>query len=413
MKTPLTLALLATAMGLAPAAHAAGSPLEKTFTAFARCDASLFTQLHADAETWKAHAPLDTANGISWFVTPDRSRSDNQVAFTGAPTLAGLPVSAYVDNGSDMGTLGQYLFWGWVIDAPLDNAVKQLSPLIEQAQALHPTRGMVVRSEMKLGNLWQPTFNQGGIPSGMKKVERVLMFEEIAGKTQVTCSLQGAVDGTLLTELRPDIPVADHPKAPTTLRIEDVPLADGVLEGLDVPLLAPRFTSLTYSYRTSDEKPDVVPTTFRIEADNGLLNVTEDYGFFSVQRVEKAGLIQFKSKMSRGPERVLQTRTVKHELPGSWAPGGVLRTETTMVFVPEGRSDKVSKVTMSCTVGDRYPASQVHASLRGDAIALTCRRDKSTETKAFIEDLGVVLPVDHGSGRKRTQVTLIDLDVVR
>lgn len=418
MKALLHIALLASTLLPTQYAQAANAPLDDTFTAFARCDASFFGSLHSNAEAWKAYAPLSSANGISWIAVGNRAGLvDNTVALRGAPTLGGLKVDAYFDKASEMGDLGYYLYWGFIVDAPLETSLKQLLPLIEHPETVRATRGLHARSEVRVGDAWRATYDQSGVASGKRLLERVLILEsEAPGKTTVSCSLQGAVDATVLEQLRPDIPRADYPQPPATARIEDVPLPAGVRDGLDVPLLAPRFTSLSYSYvSTRDGKPDSLPpTVVEMTVADGLVNRTEIYSpRFRVQRQMKAALFQLKSLMSGGDGRVLLTQSFKLDLPKAWEPGATISAKAVMTHVPARRGDEPSEVTVSCRIGERYPASRVFASLQGDAIALDCSDEKSRSIRAFLEDLGIAVTLEGSSGKSQYANTISDFNVVR
>ncbi|MGO4265648.1 hypothetical protein [Stenotrophomonas sp. 2YAF26] len=397
---------------LLPAAQLTASPLDETFTAFSRCDASFFSSLHQHADAWAAHASLGGTGTISWIESKDRSDATNEVQLRGGPRIAGLPVTAYFDNASDLGVLGRYVAWGFTFDAPQDAVVKQLSPLIEHADRLQGDRGMQVRSEVRAGDQWLPTSNRGGIAAGRMLLERVLMMESSDGRTRVGCSLQGAVDADVMALLRPDVPAADRPQPQAAgRRLEDVPVSKAVVDGVDNPLLAPRFTSLTYRYRIKGKPASTTPTTITMVADNGLLKITEDYTSFTMQRLSKANLFQLASMRDAG--MTLQTRSLKQDLPATWTPGNRFRAETTMVFYPERGTSKPLRTELSCVIGERFPAREVSASLSGDAIRLECKVDGDRSVRAFIEDLGIAVALESHGKYGSSLYDIIDFEVVR
>lgn len=397
---------------LLPAAQLSASPLDETFTAFSRCDASFFSSLHTHADAWAAHASLGGTGTINWIETKDRSETTNEVQLRGGPRIGGLPVATYFDNTSDLGVLGRYMSWGFTFDAPLDTVVKQLSPLIEHAERLQGDRGMHARSEVRAGDQWLPTSNRGGIASGRMLLERVLMVESSGGRTMVGCSLQGAVDADVMAQLRPDVPAADRPQPQAAgRRLEDVPVIKAVVDGVDNPLLAPRFTSLTYRYRIKGRAPSTTPTTITMVADNGLLKITEDYTSFTMHRLSKANLFQLASM--RDAAMTLQTRSLKQDLPAAWTPGSRFRAETTMVFYPERSTSKPLTTTLSCVIGERFPARDVSASLSGDAIRLECKVDGDRSVRTFIEDLGIAISLESHGKYDSSVYDIIDFQVVR
>lgn len=417
MNTLYRLALLAPALLLADAAQADRGPLDETFTAFARCDASFFSSLHDHAAAWKLHAPLASNGSTTWMAVDNRAGSANSIALKGDPRVGGLRLEGYFDKSSEMGALGYYLFWGFIVDEPLETAVAKLLPLVENPEEVRPTRGQHARSQVRVGSEWRPTYDQGGIAAGTKLLERVLIFEsELPGKTTVSCSLQGAVDAAVLKELRPDIPHTQYPQPPATTKIADVALPAGIRDGLDVPLLAPRFKSISYGFVSSgDGKPDTLPpTVIKMTAENGLLNRTEMYSpTFAVERVMKAGLFQLKSRMSSGDGRVLLTRSLKLDIPDRWTPGATISGATVMDRVPARPGDEPSKFTLSCRIGERYPASRIQATLQGDAIALDCSDKNSRNISAFIEDLGISINLESSYQGELRTYTYSDFEVVR
>ncbi|MFP3693709.1 hypothetical protein, partial [Burkholderia sp. SIMBA_048] len=79
-----------------------------------------------------------------------------------------------------------------------------------------------------------------------------------------------------------------------------------------------------------------------------------------------ADLIQLKSKMNGvGAGQVLQTRDADLKVPTHWTPGQTLSAHLQMAYVPTKPTDLPTETTLTCTVGERFPARQVFASLTG------------------------------------------------
>lgn len=419
MNLPSPALLLAAALFMPSTAHADDAALTDSLKAFTRCDASFFTSLNAHRETWQALAPLKQEKDAAWMTVKNRGASpDNSVALRGTPTVAGMKLLSYVDESSDLGQLGQYYYWGFIVDGGVDDVAKKLAPLLEQPGQLNNLGGSYVRSELKVGDQWQLIKPQPGTAPG-KRVERVLLVEP-EGKTgtrsRVNCSLQGAVDGPMLPRLRPDIAPSDYPATQPDTGIDTVAVPQAVLQRLDSPLLKPKFKTLkvTFATRTGNPIKDS-PVTVEYTADGDLLKKNEIYSdTFHVERLTQAGWIQLKSKMNGiGDGRVLLTRELEVKVPGSWTPGQVLSTRSVMEDVPAKSTDKPMELEATCTVGKRFPASQVFASLAGDAIALDCDQGTSKNASAFIEDLGVVLTLESTSQSSKSVYTFTDVAVVR
>lgn len=419
MKLPSPSLLIAFALLLPSTAQANDATLSDSLKAFTRCDASFFTSLDRHSQDWQAFAPLKREKDVAWMAVKNRGASpDNTVALRGAPTVAGLKLLSYVDESSDLGQLGQYYFWGFIVEGGVDEVAKKLAPLMDSPGQLINLGSSYVRSELKVGDQWRLIKPQPSTAPG-KLVERVLIVEaqgKTGTQTRVNCSLQGAVDGPMLAQLRPDIAPADYPATAPETSIGSVTVPQEVLKHLDSPLLQPKFKTLkvTFATRTGDPIKDR-PVTVEYTADGNLLKKNEIYSdTFHVERLTQAGWIQLKSKMNGiGDGRVLLTRELEVNLPTSWTPGQTLSTRSVMENVPAKPTDKPMKLSSSCTVGKRFPARQVFASLSGDAIALDCDQTTSKNASAFIEDLGVVLTLESTSDKSKSVYTYTALDVVR
>ncbi|MGE8498908.1 MAG: hypothetical protein ACN6O6_15480 [Pseudomonas sp.] len=418
MKLPHRAALLASVLLLPAIAQANDKPLVETLSAFTQCDASFFSSLQTHRASWEALVPLKHEKHASWIAVENRTKEGKDtVPIQGTPHVAGMKLVSYFDQSADLDDLGNYLFWGFIIDGSPDQVARQLAPLLKHPEQLKPLGPTFVRSELRLGDRWQLIQPLKGAP-GTARLERVLLLEADGrqpDRTRLSCSLQGATDKAAYAEVRPDIPATDYPQPVPATDITDVVVPEGVLQRLDVPLLQPKFTSLRYTYassKSSSKKSD--PITIEIKVENGLLNKTEIYSpSFQVQRLVKADLIQLKSKMvGIGDGRVLVTQQADVLIPKDWATGQTLSARLEMEETPAKPGDEQRTSEMTCTVGKRYPAAKVFASLAGDAIELTCEQSSYRSVSAFIEDLGLAITLESTSDDQHLyEVTA--LEVVR
>lgn len=392
------------------------SVIAETFSAFSRCDAGFFENLQANASAWEAHAVLNRSTNASWIAVPDRYEDKkNTIALKDPPAVAGVTLSSYFDEFTDMERMGQYLFWGFIADGSPDHVAKQLAPLLDHPESLRKLGPMHARAEIWEDGKWTTSFGRSGTVPGTRKLERVFLLEPHgANQTRVSCSLQGAVDATVLGAIRPDIPVAEYPAPAQELGFADVTVPAAVVEAVSNPLLAPKFSRLTYTYTSiNDQKPSSI--TVELVAQGDLIHRTEIYSSnFSVQRLMKANLIQLKSKMEGSlGGRVLLTDTIRANFPANWNEGQVLRFNSSGRYAPIKARDKAMDTSATCTIGTRFPASEIFASLPGDAIRLSCDYGDRQSTDAFIEDLGVTLTLDSTSGRGRSVDRVTALEIVR
>ncbi len=211
-------ALLASSL-LAPIALASNAALEDTFRAFSHCDDQFFTSLHTHSAAWERHVPLESAKNVSWIPVGSRAYVEaDSVPLRHAPQVAGVKLLSYFDKSVDLDLLGNYLFWGFVVEGSPEKVAQQLRPLIDRGEQLVPAQGLLARAEVRKDGHWERVASPPGDAPGKSRLERVLMLEPDEGshgtRTRVTCSLQGAVDGAVMAEFRPDIPAEDYPGQP-------------------------------------------------------------------------------------------------------------------------------------------------------------------------------------------------------
>lgn len=216
MKAPTCTLALAACLLLPATSQADDTAVEQTFRAFSQCDAAFFASLHTHAATWQNHASLAQGKNISWISVRNRALANaNSQPLLDAPQVGGLTLLSYFDTFDDLAELGRYLFWGFIVDGPKEQVARGLRPYIARQEQLQSVNDSYVRAEERLDGRWESVAPEPGKVPGTRVLERVLILEpyEDAPRTQtrVSCTLQGAVDGPVLEELRPDIPPAEYP----------------------------------------------------------------------------------------------------------------------------------------------------------------------------------------------------------
>lgn len=400
----------------APLAQATETSIEDSISAFSRCDAGFFKSLQTNAATWERHVSLSSSASATWIPVPDRYEdSKNSVLLKDPPTVGGVVLSSYFDEITDMEKMGRYLYWGFIAEGTPDQVARQFAPLLDHPEALRKMGSLHARAEVWEDGKWSASLTPSGTIPGTRKLERVFLLEPHgSNQTRISCSLQGAVDAKVLASIRPDIPVADHPVSAQELGFDEVAVPPHIVDALDTPLLAPHFDRLTYTYTSvAEQKPSTV--TVELVAQHGLIHRTEIYSRnFTVQRLMKANLIQLKSKMEGSfAGRVLLTDSLAPVVPTGWNEGQILRFNTTTRYAPLKPREKTNETAASCTIGARYPATEVFPSLPGDAIRLSCNHGGRQSIEAYIEDLGLAIPLESTSERGRSVNRITALKVVR
>lgn len=398
MKLSLPAALLISISLLPALSRASDDALTDTLKAFTRCDASFFKSLKIHRDAWSAHAALIQEKDTAWIRPDDRThRFDNVVPLSNAPTAGDMKLLAYVNLSGSLGPLGETYYWGFIVDGNIDEVAHHLTALLEEPTRLQHIDNTYSRAELRVGDHWQPTRSNPGVPVGNQKTERLLYLEpegEEGVRSRISCSLQGRVDHPLLAHTRPDMAPADYARTDPMTYTDDFTLADKVQEQLHSPLLRPRFKTLSYEYLT--EQHNAVrgdPVSVTLTEKDGVLHKREIYNHhLHVERLTLADLVQLSSQATGAPDgRALLNRTLELKIPDSWRPGETLSVRQISAKVPANPGDKPFELSLTCQVGQRFPARDVFATLPGDAVMLTCQQDRIQTTYAFIEDLGVAM----------------------
>ena len=395
---------------------------DTTLRELSACDASFFRSLQQDSAALAGSVPLATRGDTSWIRVPNRYQAKgNSVLFAAPLRAGGLTLLGYTDEASDLGGLGRYYSWGFLVAGKVDAVYGQLQPLIHDARRMRADDGAYVRSDVRLpGGPWQAFASASGVAAGRDKVERVFLIEpheELQGVVRVGCSLQGGVDGALLREARPDIDASEYPPPPNaTGAFDSAPLPPQVLAAAQAalaaaPLWQPRFKTLHFSRQSiSAGKPEgstVVEHDLR-ERD-GLVVTSEHYRTFTMQRLEVAGLFQLRAA-EKGDVRnsYLATSSLSLSLPASLSPGTRFQANMTTINVPAKPGERPEHVTTLCEVQDTLQASTIFASLQGEATRFVCTSQETAYVveSALLHDLGVAIQLrtlskDYGESHYR------------
>lgn len=392
----------------AASANAQSTVFEDTFRSFSVCDAGFFKTLQRESKSWSEIVPLDTQGEISRILVADRtSEQGNRVMFNRPPVIAGLNFLSYFDQVSDLGDLGTYYYWGFTVSGDVNDVATKLGPLVHAHNRLRKGGEEFIRTEVKVpGSRWLPINTKAGTPAGMLRVERVFSIEpeddKATGVVRVSCSLQGGVTGAILKEERPDIDQKDYPAQMKTTFFDDVPVSSEVTASLDEARGSnerwrPKFKRIVYTTKNKSSKFKESEITVELEAQkDGLLRTRETYSStFNVQRLMLAQLVNLKSRMNAYSDgRVYVARNLKLALPATLQPGSVINFSTDAEYVPKRVGDAPMHFSWKCEAKDRYDASKIFPTLTGKVVPLACESTGSssgTNTKAFIEDLGIVV----------------------
>ena len=409
-------------LGATQMAAAQAQLSDTTLRGLSACDASFFRSLQQDSAALAGSVPLATRGDTSWIKVPNRNQAQaGSIEFAAPVRAGGLTLLGYTDEVSDLGSLGLYYSWGFLVAGKVDAVYRQLLPLIHDARRMRADDGAYVRSDVRLpGGPWQAFASASGVAAGRGKVERVFLIEphgELDGVVRVGCSLQGGVDAALLREARPDIDAGEYPVAPNTAgAFDNAPLPPEVLAVTRAALAAapvwqPRFKTLQFSRQSitpgKPESDTVVDHELR-ERD-GLVVTSEYYRTFAMQRLQLAGLFQLRAAQKGDVSNsYLATSSLTLPLPANLSPGTQFQTSMTTINVPAKPGERPEQLNTLCEVRDTLAASTISASLQGDATRFVCTWQKSgyVVESALLHDLGVAVQLrtvstDYGESHYR------------
>lgn len=383
--------------------NAYADAFEDTFKDFTSCDASMFMTLRREATAWKSLTTLDNLGNYSRIKVKNRSvPHDNHIDFAEPPTVAGLKLLSFFDETSDLNDLGLYYFWGFVVPGKVDEVAQKLKPLVAHGELIRNDDGTYVRAEIRTpDSRWIPLAGSSAIPTGNRKIERVLLiepFEEHPDQVRVSCSLQGDINAAALIEGRPDIGQNLYPKRVWLVRFNDVPIPENVDKIVRQFNWPPKFKKLryTYTYKNRNPKsPPEVPLTMELEAQEGLVLIREiSDSPIKIQRLMLAGLAQLKVATTDPVYiRFRLTTDLKLSLPARLEKGAKLSVAHVMRIHPPQPRDTDLLSSMQCEVVEEVGADTVFHTLTGRAFRLWCTTDKkdSILNKIFLEDLGIAV----------------------
>ncbi|QTN30071.1 hypothetical protein HZ993_09850 [Rhodoferax sp. AJA081-3] len=375
-----------------PSANAQG--VEKSFAAFTSCTGSFFKAMEAEAVAWRAHTGIASNAGVSWIKTADRSATSGNVAeLKGKPVVAGVTLTHYLDESSNLGAGGLYYYWGFKAEGTVERVAEQLKPLIFHSSRLRKDKDVFVRTEVKASDgRWTAVATQSGSAPGFLSTERAFLIEpdaDIPNTVKVLCSLQGDITAEVLLSTRPDISSSDHPKRLNPNLFEETAPNDQAQNAIlaaiaGKPDWKPKFKRVTYD------------TTYKlveiVSSEDGLVNVKESYSRFKVQRQMAAGLLQLKSRMNTN-QAVNVTDQLTVELPPNFDISQTLKFKQTSNYQPLAIDSQPMTYGLTCEVNSTISASKIFASLVGDAVLFNCIDDESKKSdgKAFLRDLGIFI----------------------
>ncbi|WP_156183851.1 hypothetical protein [Chromobacterium sp. LK1] len=394
--------------------------VEQVLRDFSRCDDSFFTPANMAALNPGATLAVRTVKGRAWLDWGEMRNKEAEITLPKRLEVAGLPLRSLISRGKDIGNLGAYYSWEFVLEADRQAAESKLLPLFEAAAPLSRLKQDVYARSESLGQdgQWR---QDGPAPTGLMGKQQTwrefqVSVDQMLDLTTIKCSLMGNVTPALLMQHRPDIPATQYPVAVPPLRFERSAVPVSSLQTLDAAVARnsvwrPKFSRLRYVV-TGGGAPQIVTMTREGQLIDSTTLYDESLGL-SERRLSWANLIPLKSMFDYGmPDNAVSiAETLSVELPRDLSPGSVLtyRSRLQEQAVQKGGEEDVRR---QCKSSGVLAAHRIHPSLNGEAVLMNCETGDAQEQQAYIMELGIFLPLMHRSQKTgQTEYRYSDLNV--
>ncbi|OCG21699.1 hypothetical protein A9G22_06120 [Gilliamella sp. App2-1] len=176
------------------------------------CTSDFFRNIYNNKDELEKYTHIKLFNQNQAYI-PVENRSDiakNYVYFKTPMTYKNLTITGYYDNAMDLGKIGKYYFWGFIIDNDI-NQIKEALNFIDwknmEDNLLYIGNPMIRNIDDNI-QVWH---KNTGTVVGVKTIpapdttEKLLLLETGSNMNLLICSIQGFVTAELLRQERPDI----------------------------------------------------------------------------------------------------------------------------------------------------------------------------------------------------------------
>lgn len=176
------------------------------------CNTNFFKAIYDNKDELLQVTNVNVINNNQAFI-PVENRSDtnkNYVYFQTPIHYNNLTIKGYYDSAMDLGKIGKYYFWGFIIDNDI-NQIKETLNFInwkDMEDDLLYIANPMIRNINDDVHVWK---ENTGTVVGVKTIpapdttEKLLLIEKGTNMNLLICSMQGIVTNELLKQERPDI----------------------------------------------------------------------------------------------------------------------------------------------------------------------------------------------------------------
>ncbi|WP_392562060.1 hypothetical protein RHO12_00745 [Orbus sturtevantii] len=206
--------LLIFSVSISHSVFADNSNMQSVIDAFTNCDSSFFYQLKTNANDFKEITDLAIKDDIAYIPVNSVVENEGNTHYFIKPIIyRGLTISGYQNIAIKTPFLGQYYYWGFIIDDSVDDVRQSLKQLVWQPYnvASYAANSKIFDNLAKnIG--WQSNpYIIDGVAPRLNTIEKSLYLEPINEKqVHLVCSIQGDMDKNLLYSLHPDMKYIDQ-----------------------------------------------------------------------------------------------------------------------------------------------------------------------------------------------------------
>ncbi|MFQ1017981.1 hypothetical protein [Gilliamella apicola] len=176
------------------------------------CTSDFFKEVYTNKDELKKHANIKIFNqNQAYFAVENRSDiAKNYILFKKPVTYKNLTITGYYDSAMDLGKIGKYYFWGFIID----NDINQIKDTLNFVDWKNMEDNLLYIAKPKIRSInddLQTWHKNTGTVVGVKTIpapdttEKLLLLEKSPNMNLLICSLQGIITPELLKKERPDI----------------------------------------------------------------------------------------------------------------------------------------------------------------------------------------------------------------
>ncbi|MWP50207.1 MULTISPECIES: hypothetical protein [unclassified Gilliamella] len=176
------------------------------------CSPNFFKDIYINKEELEKHTDIKLIDQNQAYIYVE-NRADiakNYVYFTHPITYKNLTITGYYDSAIDLGKMGKYYFWGFIID----NDINQIKETLNFVEWKNMEDNLLYIANPKIRNInddLQTWYKNTDTVVGVKTIpvpdttEKLLLLEKGPNMNLLICSIQGIVTPALLKQERPDI----------------------------------------------------------------------------------------------------------------------------------------------------------------------------------------------------------------